>query len=464
MHPHGPPFSLDAQDERALWPVRSFFNRSCVCAPQYWGARCDSCKWGRTGPACLDRAQPLTRRNILALTSEERSRVVAAIDLAKRAIHPDIVIATQRREGILGPDGQTPQFEDVTVYNLFVWSHYYSVMPTYVGNGTTVGEVDFSHEGPAFLTWHRFHLLQLERDIQTMLGETTFALPFWDFTSGQGCDLCTDDLFGAQHPGDREALSPLSVFSRWRIVCDDIASYNSLGTICNSTEGGPIRRNPGGNVDRPMLMNLPEPEDVRQCLSTERFDTPPFYSTSDGSFRNALEGYAEPNGRYNSSVRTLHNLAHLYFNGTASQTHISPNDPLFVLLHTFTDAIFDEWLRIHNPNTSEFPVEDAPIGHNRAYYMVPFWPPVRNVDMFMTAPENLGYVYEVTWPGRRLSPLEATAVAVLCALVLSAALLGAWTCVHQAKHRTRSDWRPLLADYHQANCYGGDQPREVATD
>jgi len=56
-------------------------------------------------------------------------------------------------------------------------------------------------------------------------------------------------------------------------------------------------------------------------------------------------GYSEPNGEFEEGVRTLHNLAHLFLNGTGGQTHASANDPLFVLLHSFTDAIFDEWMK-----------------------------------------------------------------------------------------------------------------------
>lgn len=62
-------------------------------------------------------------------------------------------------------------------------------------------------------------------------------------------------------------------------------------------------------------------------------------------------GYSAPQGMYDPVIRSLHNLAHLFLNGTGGQTHLSPNDPIFVLLHTFTDAVFDEWVRRHQPGT-----------------------------------------------------------------------------------------------------------------
>lgn len=103
----------------------------------------------------------------MQLSADEKRAFVSALDRAKRTAHPDLVIATRHYANIFGPEGNTTQFEDITIYNYFVWSHYYSVSKTFLGAGqASFGGVDFSHEGPGFLTWHRYHLLQLERDMQ----------------------------------------------------------------------------------------------------------------------------------------------------------------------------------------------------------------------------------------------------------------------------------------------------------
>lgn len=103
----------------------------------------------------------------MQLSADEKRAFVSALDQAKRTAHPDLVIATRRYAEIFGPDGNTAQFENITIYNYFVWSHYYSVSKTFLGAGqASFGGVDFSHEGPGFLTWHRYQLLQLEADMQ----------------------------------------------------------------------------------------------------------------------------------------------------------------------------------------------------------------------------------------------------------------------------------------------------------
>lgn len=64
----------------------------------------------------------------------------------------------------------------------------------------------------------------------------------------------------------------------------------TMFSVHPGTEGGPIQRNPGGNVARPMVQRLPDSQDVAKCLDISSYDTLPFYSNSTDSFRNSVEG------------------------------------------------------------------------------------------------------------------------------------------------------------------------------
>uniref|UniRef100_A0A3B4AUP5 5,6-dihydroxyindole-2-carboxylic acid oxidase n=1 Tax=Periophthalmus magnuspinnatus TaxID=409849 RepID=A0A3B4AUP5_9GOBI len=468
---HGPQYPYSGRDDRERWPLR-FFNRTCQCNGNFSGYNCGRCRHGLTGPNC-DQRVSVVRRNIMQMSATEKQDFVNALDQAKRTVHPDLVICTRRYQEVFGPDGNTPQFENITIYNYFVWTHYYSVSKTYLGPGqSSFGGVDFSHEGPGFVTWHRFHLMQLERDMQDMLGDSTFALPYWNFAiGGSDCDICTDDLMGDRSSFEVNGISPNSVFSQWRVICESVDDYDTQGTICNNTETSPIRRNPAGNVARPMVQRLPEPKDVLDCLQLNTFDTPPYYSTSSESFRNTIEGSQKLESR-----SILHPLSHMVCSNTTfvianfgnpliscdafclflhNLTHLSPNDPIFVLLHTFTDAIFDEWLRRHQPGTYStlqscevvYPEENAPIGHNRQFNMVPFWPPVTNAEMFVAAPENLGYSYEVQWPEREFTVSEIITIGIVAAVLVIAVVGGVIACAVRARtYRSAEGLEPLLGE------------------
>lgn len=61
----------------------------------------------------------------------------------------------------------------------------------------------------------------------------------------------------------------------------------------------------------------------------------------------------------------------------------------FVLLPI---SIYEQWLRRHRPSPSQYPVSNAPIGHNSEYHMVPFMPLHRNIEFFISS-KDLGYEY-----------------------------------------------------------------------
>nr|XP_002129679.2 L-dopachrome tautomerase [Ciona intestinalis] len=437
--PHGQQYVLVGIDDRERWPER-FFNRSCVCNSNYGGFDCSGCKPGWQGEDCSQQRPPVIRQNIMNMTQEERETFLDVLDLSKSIPHPDYVVAQDHYRNLVAENATEPNFINITIYDLFVWVHYYSVRDTLLGPGQAYTAIDFSHEGPAFLTWHRMHLMGLENDLQVLSNDPTFALPYWDFAiGGSECDVCTDDILGGQNPNDPTFLGPNSTFADWEVVCLSLDWFNDNIKLCNGTFEGPIRRNPGGNIDRPAVQTLPATEDVIKCLQVDEYDTFPYFSDSDNSFRNALEGYSETDGEFEIGVRTLHNLAHLFLNGTGGMTHASANDPVFVLLHTFTDAIFDEWMKRSNATVADFPEENAPIGHNLDFNMVPFFPPVTSRNMFVPS-EQLGYSYAVQFPeastAEQTSPFTWAMVGISAFVALNVVVgLLVWSIRYRSRKR-----------------------------
>uniref|UniRef100_A0A672H9G5 Tyrosinase n=1 Tax=Salarias fasciatus TaxID=181472 RepID=A0A672H9G5_SALFA len=387
--PDGPQYPFSGLDDREKWPL-VFYNRTCQCAGNFMGFNCGDCKFGYFGQNCNERRESL-RRNIFHLSRSERIRFVSYLNLAKQTVSADYVVATGTYLEM--GNGSNPMFSNVSVYDVFVWMHYYVSRNALLGGpGNVWTDVDFAHWAPAFLPWHRVYLLHWEHEIRKLSGDTSFTIPYWDWRDARECAVCTDELMGGRSPQDPDLISPGSVFSSWRVLCSQATDYNDRGVLCDARAEGPLRRNPG-NHNRNLVERLPTSAEVEFTLSLPDYDTGAMDRSANMSFRNTLEGFGDPRTGLGSSPRLgMHAALHVFMNGSMSSVQGSANDPIFLLHHAYVDSLYEQWLRRHRPSPSQYPGSNAPIGHNAEYHMAPFMPLHRNREYFISS-KDLGYEY-----------------------------------------------------------------------
>ena len=86
-----------------------------------------------------------------------------------------------------------------------------------------------------------------------------------------------------------------SPFYDWDAVCTKGNDYIVRGLQCTGEAEGSIIRNPG-NFDPDKITGLPTSNQVFSMLDLDtRYDTPDFDDSANASFRNILEGFADPN-------------------------------------------------------------------------------------------------------------------------------------------------------------------------
>src|SRR6187401_1607499 len=99
-----------------------------------------------------------------------RQKYAKGVNLLKR----EFTGPTTASLGIPGPS------RPVSTYDLFVvWHH--TAMSTMTP--PSQGDRNAAHRGPVFCPWHRFMLRQLELNLQRVLGNADFGLPYWDWAA-----------------------------------------------------------------------------------------------------------------------------------------------------------------------------------------------------------------------------------------------------------------------------------------
>ncbi|CAH2226299.1 tyrosinase-like [Pelobates cultripes] len=112
--------------------------------------------------------------------------------------------------------------------------------------------------------------------------------------------------------------------------------------------------------------------DVTAVLGISTYDTPPYSTASEHSFRNCLEGFRSPRDGVTAQT-SLHNLWHVYLGGIMSIVPISANDPAFLMHHCFVDKLFEIFIIKYGVKPSDYPPNTRP-GHTSTECMPPFLP------------------------------------------------------------------------------------------
>jgi tyrosinase len=280
----------------------------------------------------------VVRRNILRNATARNNYIRGVILLKNEFPGP-----TTGDFNIPGPS------QPISTYDLFVCWHNIA-MNTFTP--PTQFDRNAAHRGPSFLPWHRFMLLQLEMNLQRVLNDVTFGLPYWDWAKDGGLPLAqqkTAPIWGVTCMGGQGQPITTGPFAfdasdpnSWRVKIEE----DGNGQLKQTNRG--LGRQFGLPIAPPN--QLPTKKHVAAALSQVEFDSEPWNATSTG-FRNLVEGWQR---HPNVLPPSLHNRVHVFVGGDMLPS-TSPNDPVFFLNHCNVDRIWEAWMR------------PQPQGHGRSY-------------------------------------------------------------------------------------------------
>ena len=280
------------------------------------------------------------RRNIVTSTAA-RDAFVQGVNLLKQ----DPTGLTTDGLGIPRRPGVANQ--QLSTWDLFIIWHVAAM-----NEATPPGSSrNAAHMGPSFLPWHRWMLILLEAQLQRVLGDANFGLPYWHWAADGELPVNqqpTQPVWSAACLGGNGRVSdgavttgPFRATSAFRIRVETDSAARMWAT------DRPLRRRFGARFG----MSLPATADVTAALNQTNYDVDPWDFTSLG-FRNHLEGWVPA-----ATAPSLHNLVHVWVGGDMGPAS-SPNDPVFHLNHCNVDRIWAAW-QSQNPGRPYRPSASA---------------------------------------------------------------------------------------------------------
>lgn len=118
---------------------------------------------------------------------------------------------------------RNPKVLNATLHQVIVFLHRYASRTTLYAERKDCFRrplFDMAHGGPSFMPWHRFFFLLWERQAARIARRhfnAHFALPYWDWTNAQSCEVCTDDLVGDLSAPNASSVNP---FKDWEVFCE----------------------------------------------------------------------------------------------------------------------------------------------------------------------------------------------------------------------------------------------------
>lgn len=277
------------------------------------------------------------RKNLRDLTSTEKQNYIKAVKALK---------------------GSITRFTRRSIYDEYVLWH--SLATVRSDPSEPRGFRNAAHGGPVFLPWHRYYLYRFERQLQKIVPNVT--IPYWDWAQDAddpfNSPIWADDFMGGNGDPQDNNLVKTGPFAadRWITV-----------NLDGSAKGG-LQRQFGQRAQ-----TLPTQTEVNIVLGEIPYDSSPWSPDSSPSHRNRLEGFLTPDGSFATaeSFTQLHNLAHTWIGGDMVNIPVSPNDPVFFLLHANVDRIWAIW-QDKNPTQGYVPTGEGPQGHNLYDLMYPW--------------------------------------------------------------------------------------------
>lgn len=262
-----------------------------------------------------------------------------------------------------------------------------------------------AHMGPLFLPWHRYLILRMERDMQTVLGDPNFSLPYWDWddcAAGSGdeenpCPLIFDEKYLGSPGGVDEKANVTGYLSDrgYKLYVWSEANlfsiYNPDSIVCGER---PLQRAVGLNQ---LTGGLPpnSTEIIHASNQISSYDAEPYdQCTTDenASFRQYLEGYRRSQPGLLCIVPggcATHGLGHTYIGGDMSG--VGTTDPIFFMHHANVDRIWALW-QDHNRQNPDTAVDYGNPGFPHMWHTSIFnFPDVQAEEMFDF--RALGYSY-----------------------------------------------------------------------